>query len=111
VKPLLSRGFFASRTPHFSTLHPEVLADLHEAADQLDRAVTRTQLPSGLLDAAPTARVAQISVQPPNRARAGRPRGQAPMVMTIFFGVPVCPPALTGVMYTSWVSPQGAGMS
>lgn len=42
---------------------PEVLADLQEAADQLDRAVTRTQSLSGLLDAALTASLAQISVQ------------------------------------------------
>jgi magnesium transporter len=42
---------------------PEVLADLSEAADQLDRNVTRTQSLSGLLDAALTASLAQISVQ------------------------------------------------
>ena len=42
---------------------PEVLADLSEAADQLDRTVTRTQSLSGLLDAALTASLAQISVQ------------------------------------------------
>ena len=41
----------------------DVLADLQEAADQLDRAVTRTQSLSGLLDAALTASLAQISVQ------------------------------------------------
>ncbi len=42
---------------------PEVLADLSEAADQLDRTVTRTQSLSGLLDAALTASLAQISIQ------------------------------------------------
>jgi magnesium transporter len=42
---------------------PEVLADLSEAADQLDRTVTRAQSLSGLLDAALTASLAQISVQ------------------------------------------------
>ncbi len=41
----------------------EVLADLNEAADELDRAVTRTQSLSNLLDAALTASLAQISVQ------------------------------------------------
>lgn len=46
-----------------SIMQPEVLADLQEAADQLDRAVTRTQSLSGLLDAALTASLAQISVQ------------------------------------------------
>jgi len=45
------------------SLAPEVLADLSEAADQLDRAVVRTQSLSGLLDAALTASLAQISVQ------------------------------------------------
>ena len=46
--------------PH---LPEEVLADLSEAADQLDRTVVRTQSLSGLLDAALTASLAQISVQ------------------------------------------------
>lgn len=41
----------------------DVLADLSEAADQLDRTVVRTQSLSGLLDAALTASLAQISVQ------------------------------------------------
>ena len=40
-----------------------VVADLAEAADELDRAVTRTQSLSSLLDAALTASLAQISVQ------------------------------------------------
>jgi magnesium transporter len=44
-------------------LPEEVLADLSEAADQLDRTVVRTQSLSGLLDAALTASLAQISVQ------------------------------------------------
>jgi magnesium transporter len=44
-------------------LPEEVLADLNEAADELDRAVTRTQSLSNLLDAALTASLAQISVQ------------------------------------------------
>lgn len=42
---------------------PDVLADLAEAADQLDRTVTRTQSLQNLLDAALTASLAQISVQ------------------------------------------------
>jgi magnesium transporter len=42
---------------------PAVLDDLAEAADQLDRTVVRTQSLSGLLDAALTASLAQISVQ------------------------------------------------
>lgn len=46
-----------------SRLTPDVLADLSEAADQLDRTVVRTQSLSGLLDAALTASLAQISVQ------------------------------------------------
>ena len=46
-----------------SQLPDEVLADLSEAADQLDRTVVRTQSLSGLLDAALTASLAQISVQ------------------------------------------------
>jgi magnesium transporter len=41
----------------------EVHADLSEAADQLDRTVTRTMSLSSLLDAALTASLAQISVQ------------------------------------------------
>jgi magnesium transporter len=44
-------------------LPEEVLADLSEASDQLDRTVVRTQSLSGLLDAALTASLAQISVQ------------------------------------------------
>ena len=44
-------------------LSEEVLADLAEAADQLDRTVTRTQSLQHLLDAALTASLAQISVQ------------------------------------------------
>lgn len=41
----------------------EILADLNEAEDQLDRAVTRAQSLSGLLDAALTASLTQISVR------------------------------------------------
>jgi magnesium transporter len=41
----------------------EVLTDLAEAADQLDRTVVRAQSLSGLLDAALTASLTQISVQ------------------------------------------------
>jgi magnesium transporter len=41
----------------------EVVADLHEAADQLDRAVTRAHSLSGLLDAALTASLTQITVK------------------------------------------------
>ncbi len=44
-------------------LEREVAADLHEAADQLDRAVTRAHSLSGLLDAALTASLTQISVR------------------------------------------------
>ncbi len=44
-------------------LPDEVNADLAEAADQLDRTVTRTQSLQNLLDAALTASLAQISVQ------------------------------------------------
>ncbi len=44
-------------------LHPEVLADLNEASDQLDRAVTRAHSLSGLLDAALTASLTQTSVR------------------------------------------------
>jgi magnesium transporter len=44
-------------------LDDDVLADLMEAADQLDRTVTRTQSLQNLLDAALTASLAQISVQ------------------------------------------------
>lgn len=46
-----------------STCDPDVMADLAEAADQLDRTVTRTQSLQNLLDAALTASLAQISVQ------------------------------------------------
>jgi magnesium transporter len=42
---------------------PPILHDLHEAADQLDRAVTRAHSLSGLLDAALTASLTQISVR------------------------------------------------
>ncbi len=42
---------------------PEVLHDLNEASDQLDRAVTRAHSLSGLLDAALTASLTQISVR------------------------------------------------
>jgi magnesium transporter len=44
-------------------MHPEILADLNEAQDQLDRAVTRAHSLSGLLDAALTASLTQISVR------------------------------------------------
>jgi magnesium transporter len=44
-------------------LHPEVTADLVEAGDQLDRAVTRAHSLSGLLDAALTASLTQITVR------------------------------------------------
>jgi magnesium transporter len=44
-------------------LHPEVAADLVEAADQLDRSVTRAHSLSGLLDAALTASLTQITVR------------------------------------------------
>jgi magnesium transporter len=44
-------------------LPPDIEADLNEAADQLDRTVTRIMSLSGLLDAALTASLAQISVQ------------------------------------------------
>ena len=46
-----------------SQLHPEVLADLNESEDQLDRAVTRAHSLSGLLDAALTASLTQITVR------------------------------------------------
>ncbi len=46
--------------PHLAR---EVLADLHENADQLRRAVTRARSLSDLLDAALTASLTQISVQ------------------------------------------------
>ena len=42
---------------------PEALHDLNEASDQLDRAVTRAHSLSGLLDAALTASLTQISVR------------------------------------------------
>lgn len=45
------------------SLPTAVQTDLNEAADQLDRAVTRAQSLSSLLDAALTASLAQISVQ------------------------------------------------
>ena len=48
------------RGPH---LPRPVLDDLNEAADQLDRAVTRAHSLSGLLDAALTASLTQISVR------------------------------------------------
>jgi magnesium transporter len=44
-------------------LPPPVLHDLNEAADQLDRAVTRAHSLSGLLDAALTASLTQITVR------------------------------------------------
>jgi len=46
-----------------SQMPDAALADLNEAADQLDRTVTRIQSLSNLLDAALTASLAQISVQ------------------------------------------------
>jgi magnesium transporter len=46
-----------------SHLPPPVLHDLNEAADQLDRAVTRAHSLSGLLDAALTASLTQITVR------------------------------------------------
>jgi magnesium transporter len=48
------------RGSHFP---PPVLHDLNEAADQLDRAVTRAHSLSGLLDAALTASLTQITVR------------------------------------------------
>jgi magnesium transporter len=51
------------------TIPEELLADLNEAADQLDRAVTRANSLSGLLDAALTASLTQISVQQNNDMR------------------------------------------
>jgi magnesium transporter len=47
----------------------ELIADLNEAADQLDRAVTRASSLSGLLDAALTASHTQITVQQNNDMR------------------------------------------
>ncbi len=47
----------------------ELVADLNEAADQLDRAVTRANSLSGLLDAALTASLTQITVQQNNDMR------------------------------------------
>ena len=46
-----------------SEMPPSTLHDLNEAADQLDRAVTRAHSLSGLLDAALTASLTQISVR------------------------------------------------
>jgi magnesium transporter len=46
-----------------SQMPPPILHDLNEAADQLDRAVTRAHSLSGLLDAALTASLTQISVR------------------------------------------------
>ncbi|MGE5210117.1 MAG: magnesium and cobalt transport protein CorA, partial [Acidobacteriota bacterium] len=46
-----------------SRFPPPVLHDLNEAADQLDRAVTRAHSLSGLLDAALTASLTQITVR------------------------------------------------
>ena len=51
--------FLRVRGPH---IPPPILHDLNEASDQLDRAVTRTHSLSGLLDAALTASLTQISV-------------------------------------------------
>lgn len=48
---------------------PEVLADLHEAAEQLERAISRARTLSELLDAALGAALAQISVQQNNDMR------------------------------------------
>ncbi len=45
------------------TMPEEIVADLNESVDQLDRAVTRAHSLSGLLDAALTASLTQISVQ------------------------------------------------
>jgi magnesium transporter len=47
----------------------ELIDDLNEAADQLDRAVTRATSLSGLLDAALTASLTQITVQQNNDMR------------------------------------------
>jgi magnesium transporter len=52
-----------------SQLPPPVLHDLSEAADQLDRAVTRAHSLSGLLDAALTASLTQITVRQNNDMR------------------------------------------
>lgn len=46
-----------------SRMEPALLQDLSEASDQLDRAVTRAHSLSGLLDAALTASLTQISVR------------------------------------------------
>jgi magnesium transporter len=46
-----------------SQMPPPILHDLNEAADQLDRAVTRAHSLSGLLDAALTASLTQITVR------------------------------------------------
>jgi magnesium transporter len=54
------RRLIGARGPQ---MPPEILADLNEAADQLDRAVTRAHSLSGLLDAALTASLTQISVR------------------------------------------------
>ncbi len=51
------------------TIPEELRADLNEAADQLDRAVTRANSLSGLLDAALTASLTQITVQQNNDMR------------------------------------------
>jgi magnesium transporter len=48
---------------HDSQFPPEALRDLNEATDQLVRAVTRAHSLSGLLDAALTASLTQISVR------------------------------------------------
>lgn len=45
-----------------SQMPPPILHELHEAADQLDRAVTLAHSLSGLLDAVLTASLTQISV-------------------------------------------------
>ncbi len=52
-----------------ASMPPSVFADLNEAADQLDRAVTRAHSLSGLLDAALTASLTQISVRQNNDMR------------------------------------------
>ncbi|MGI9645870.1 MAG: magnesium and cobalt transport protein CorA [Ilumatobacteraceae bacterium] len=51
------------------TISEELVADLNEAADQLDRAVTRANSLSGLLDAALTASLTEITVQQNNDMR------------------------------------------
>jgi magnesium transporter len=52
-----------------ASIPEELAADLNEASDQLDRAVTRAHSLSGLLDAALTASLTQITVQQNNDMR------------------------------------------